>query len=161
MPRDEGASDDRGSSFIEILVAVVLLGIVVVGVLAALRTTVIATKLERDHAKAQQWLQSAGQVIEDDSFGDCRSNNIPQSHTDVLAAYQSKIRADAQAPDGWNPTQLTVVSPIDVWNGAQWIQYTTATDCFDDYGLKLQRITVRVLSPDGDILEEVQVVKSD
>lgn len=162
-PRHPGPRSrrDQGVSFIEVLVAVVLLGTIVVVTLVAVRTTIIATRLERDHSKAQQWLQSAVQVVEDESFGDCRVGDIPQSQTDTIALYQGRINASAQPPYGWSGSQLRIVPPLDVWNGSTWVQYTTATDCYDDYGLKLQRITVEARSPAGEILETVQVVKGD
>lgn len=135
---------------------------VVISVLAAVRTTVIATTTERDHSKAQQWLQSAVQVIEDETFGDCRDpSDVAQSHTEVLAQYQTKIQADANPPIGWAPSQLSIVSPLDVWDGTGWTGYPTAGDCYDDFGLQLQRITIQVVSPDGSILRTVQVVKGD
>ena len=162
-PRSMSASarGEAGFSFIEILVSIVLLGTVVLTTLVAVRATIIATRVERDHAKAQQWLQSAVQVIEDESFGDCRVGNIPQSQTDTITLYQDRVNGSAQPPFGWSGTQLRIVPPLDVWNGSAWIAYTAATDCYDDYGLKLQRITVEARSPAGEILETVQVVKGD
>ena len=71
LPIADPSRRDRGASYIELLVAIVLLGTVVVGVLAAVRATVIGTRVERDHSKAQQWLQSAVGVIEAQDFASC------------------------------------------------------------------------------------------
>ncbi len=57
-------ADDRGVSLVEILVGITLMATVVVAVLSSLFVTVKATAYERDHAKAQQWLQAAIGVIE-------------------------------------------------------------------------------------------------
>src|SRR5215216_2744948 len=57
------AESDAGTSLVEILVCVVLMGMVVTAILATLRTSVSASSLNRDHANAHAWLQSASDVL--------------------------------------------------------------------------------------------------
>ncbi len=152
---------DAGSSFIEVLVAVVLLGIAVVGILTALRTTVIGTAVERDHSRAQQWLQSAVGVLAAEDRRDCDDG---LGEATVRTEYEAAIRAETGIiPPGWQADpQLTIVQPIKVWDGNQyWDPYdpSAPATCFDDDGFELQLITIQVTSPDGSILETVQVVK--
>ncbi|HWM18208.1 MAG TPA: prepilin-type N-terminal cleavage/methylation domain-containing protein, partial [Ilumatobacteraceae bacterium] len=47
---------DRGSTFVEVLVALVLLGTAVGGTLTALRTTIISSRLDENQTKAHAWL---------------------------------------------------------------------------------------------------------
>lgn len=55
-PRRHRTDRDLGTTFIEILVAIVLLGMTVVATLVALSSTLVATALDRDHANAHAWL---------------------------------------------------------------------------------------------------------
>lgn len=150
---------DSGTSFIELLVAIVLLGTVIIGVLTAVRTTVIGTRLERDHAKAQQWLQSASENVR----GTVRWGCDTYTEAEIRLHYQTDvIRLPANNPTGWPDNQIQVVRPVKVWNGEQYLDpYTAPQPCYDNEGKFLQLVTIQVLSPDGDILESVEVVKRD
>ncbi len=57
------ARRDRGSSFVELLVAIVLLGSAVVAVLVSLQATTIASITDADHARALAWLQAASDQV--------------------------------------------------------------------------------------------------
>src|SRR5690606_9875309 len=54
---------DTGATFVEVLVAIVLLGTVVVGTLAGVRATLLSSAVDRDHANAHAWLQSASDLL--------------------------------------------------------------------------------------------------
>lgn len=149
---------NRGASFIELLVAIVLLGLAVIATLAALRATIIGTKLERDHSKAQQWLQAAAEVIEDENYGDC--DTVPLSGPQIRDAYQLAIDARAQEPYGFVGGSITVSIP-DVWDGTLFVPFSSQTTCYDDVLLRQQRVEIVVRAPDGDIIETVQVIKRD
>jgi hypothetical protein len=56
---DRLVARDRGVSYIEVLVSVVLLGTAVVAILAAVRATVIASRIDSEDAKAHAWAQAA------------------------------------------------------------------------------------------------------
>src|SRR5687767_10386953 len=87
LPAAEPPRRDKGVSFIELLIAVVLLGTTIVALLTAVRATVIGTRIERDHSKAHQWLESAVGVIEAYKFAVCDDTN-PANGAVVQAAYQ-------------------------------------------------------------------------
>ena len=157
---------DPGMSFIEVLVAIVLLGIAVVATLTAMRATVIGTRLERDHSKAQQWLQSAIGVLQATDRLDCDIilTGYSSGEETVRIEYQKAIRLLVQNPPGWSDSQITVIRPVKVWDGAKyWDPYDVLAPakCFDNRGYELQLVTMQVTSPDGDIIELVQVVKND
>lgn len=159
VTRTRGADRaDRGASFIEVLVAVVLIGLSVVAVMAALRATVIATTLERDHAKAQQWLQAASEVVEDQNYGDC--DTVPLSGSQIQTAYQTAVETFTTEPYGFTGGTITVSEP-EVWDGSRFVSFASQSTCYDDVLLRQQRVTITVRSPDGDIIESVQVIKKD
>ena len=146
---------DRGQSFVEVLVAVVLLGTVVVGILTATRATVIGSRLERDHAKAHQWLQSAAENVQ---LVDRIGCDLPNTEASIRSSYQSTIRSASDNPAGWADDRIEIVAPIKFWDGED---YLAPPSCFDDQGKFLQLIEIQVKSADGEIIEQVQVVKRD
>lgn len=148
---------DSGLSLVEIIIAVVLLGSVVVATVQALGVTVEGTRLSRDRAKAHQWLQSATGVL----------RAVPRVGCDlgeeyVRLQYQDAVRAEVVNPPAWEDSQLTILPPVKVWDGSQyWDPAVAPKPCYDSDGFRLQLITMQVTSPDGDIIETLQVVKDD
>ncbi len=167
---EERLKPDRGSSLIEILISVVLLGTVVIATLGATVASVIGTGVGRDHAKAYQWLQSAGGVLQAaDRIGcdhDPANEPTDAAFTDgeekVRVGYENSIRDVVVSPIEWQDSQITVLYPVKVWDGNKyWEPATAPKPCFDADGYLLQLITLQVTSPDGDIIETIQVVKRD
>ena len=164
LPAAEPPRGDRGVSFVELLVAVVLLGTVVIGVLAALRTTIIATTVERDHSKTQQWLQSAVGVVQAAVFEDCTATTtaeVPAAYNTIRTSYENTIRASATRPEGFDPPAQISVLGIDVWNGTTYAPFTTQAECLDNNDLRQQLVSISASNPDGTIVETVEVVKRD
>jgi hypothetical protein len=160
LPAAEPPRRDRGQSFIELLVAVVLLGTVVIAVLTAVRVTVIGTRIERDHSKAQQWLQSAVGVIEAQDFASCNPAII--NGASVEAAYQAAIDnpvSGAKRPFGFNAATIDVKTP-EVWNGTTFVAFDSQTVCYDQLRLRQQRVTIEVADPKG-VRETVEMIKVD
>jgi len=147
--------------FIEVLVAIVLIGTAVVAVLTAVRATVLATAVAREHSRAGQWLESAAEAIEVAPFGDCSVvSGVPQSSVDALDDYNEAVQS-VPVPQGWEDYELAVqrTTDIDVWNGSSWEPYSAASACYDDQRLRLQRVRLSVSNPDGRIVEALEVVK--
>jgi Tfp pilus assembly protein PilV len=164
LPAARPARRDRGVSYIELLVAVVLLGTVVLGVLAALRATIIATTVERDHSKAQQWLQSAVGVLQAAAFEDCTATStaeVPNAYDTIRTSYENTIRALATRPEGFVPPAQISVIGIDVWNGTAYAAFTTQAECLDNNDLRQQLVVISARDPDSSIIETVEVVKRD
>lgn len=156
---------DGGATFVELLVSLVLIGTAVVGSLTALRATIIASRLERDHSRAQQWLQSAIGVIERENFADC--NTVSFDGPAIRAAYQMAVDYDdttnpdgAKTPFGFEGGTLTVSEPL-VWDGTAFVPFGSQSQCYDDVLLRQQLITITVRNAGGDIIETVELIKRD
>ena len=155
LPAAESPRRDAGVSFIEMLVAIVLLGTAMVGTLAAVRASIIGSRVERDHAMAHQWLQSASEVVRDTPRLGCDA----MSEAAIRASYQATIRTEAPAPAGWNDsTLIEIIPPIRFWDGEQ---YLAPPACYETEERYLQLIQLQVSNPNGDIIETVEVVKHD
>lgn len=157
--RERARVDDVGFTFVEVLVSIVLIGTVVIAMLAAVRATVIGTSVERDHSKAQQWLQSAVGVIEAFDFANC---STVLTGTDIEAAYQGAINdpvTGAKRPFGF-PNATIDVSVPQIWDGTQFVDFSSQDVCYDQFLLRQQLVTVTVADPDG-IIEFVEMVKRD
>jgi len=119
---------DRGVSFIELLVAIVLLGIAVIAIIAAVRATVIAARIDTDQAKAQAWLSAAADDVDEAARVPCAlpvgapsAADDPSDWIDnrgsagvntpgtVWTEYQS-IVATTPAPGGWAGATISVSS---------------------------------------------------
>lgn len=148
---------DAGATFIESLIAIVLLGTVVLAVLTAVRTSVIATSVDRDHANAHAWLQSATDLIYGSGRIDCgtptdSAATKATTKNAVINGYQTTARSVINA-EGWAASNITVANVL-YWNGDIY-----QDTCYDDVGIRLQLLTIRVTDPTGQLVEEVEVVK--
>jgi hypothetical protein len=143
-------------TLIEILVAVVLLGTAVVAIITAVHTTVIASRIESDHSRAQVWLQSAVEVLQTNERLGCDPLAGGSETPDVRAAYQDIIRGQVATPPGWTPSLQLFVSDVKFWGPTGF-----STTCYDDAGYRLQLVEITVENPRGDIIENVSIVKSD
>lgn len=161
---------DRGSSLIEILISVVLLGTVVVATLGATTSSVMGTRVARDHAKSYQWLQSAGGVLQASERVGCDYDPVNEptdsafsdGEEKVRLRYQELIRTGVVNPPEWDDRQISVLYPVKIWDGSKyWEPAAAPQPCYDADGYLLQLITLQVSSPDGRIIETIQVVKRD
>jgi len=162
---DEGRpSDDSGSSLVEILIAIILLSTAVLATLMALRTTLTGSAIERDHAKAYQWLQSAVGVLKGTERVGCDlgpgDTAFATGEEKVRLTYQQIIRDSVMNPAGWADYQLRLVGPVEVWDGTKyWDPAAAPQPCYDSAGFKLQLVQIEVISPSGKIIEDLQIVK--
>ena len=152
------AHHDAGVTFVEILVAIVLLGTAVIGTLTAVRTTIISADIERDHSKAEQWLQSAAGIIESTDFAEC--TNPATDESGILAQYQNAINLQSAAPFGFQGL-VQVLAPLEVWNGTEFVPFGAQPSCYDDVLVRLQLVTIEVKSTDGGVVEQLEIVKRD
>lgn len=145
---------DRGVSLVEILVSIVLLGTAITALLTTLRVTIDASALDRDHANAHAWLQTAADVLYGEPREDCGDQSLSKQDI-VWDTYNKIVQGTHESnPEGWPAANIEVVQPVLFWDGEQY-QLT----CYDNEGITLQLITIQVRNEDNRIIETVQVVK--
>jgi hypothetical protein len=143
---------DEGTSLVEVLVAVVILGIAVPALLSALATAALTSGVHRGQADAHIVLVSAAESLRDDARN-------PFSCT--LTTYNSL--AGVTLPAGWSAgnvrLELAAVPPsIDAPQSGYWSDgafKTAACGAITD----LQRLTLTATSPDGRADEQLTVFK--
>lgn len=144
---------DSGQSLVEVLIAIVLTGTLAVAGMITLRASIVGSTLDRDHANAHAWLQTASDVLYGAAREDC-GTEAASTAAAVADAYDAIIRTTPN-PRNWDPSLIEVVRPVVFWDGQSSYQNT----CFDDSGINLQLVTIQVRAPDGKIVESVQIVK--
>jgi len=150
-----------GVTLLEVLIAIVLLGLVVSGSLAGLRGTVLAGTLHRDHSNAHAWLQSASDVLYGAPKAYCDATAPDQGEAAVRAAYDAVVDS-VDNPEGWSNQQIGVVPTVRFWNAVQLDadvdrEYVFGPTC--DPSLALQLIRIEVRAPSGRIIESLELVK--
>ncbi len=155
---------DRGVSLIEVMIAVVLLATVVAATLTALTTTITASALDRDHANAHAWLQTAADMLYARDLDQCDPAVTPATEiADTIAEYQSTIQ-QTDNPEGWSAVNIQIIGlewwsiDIDPVTGVGTEAWGTQCDSGDT---NLQKIELRVTAEDGRIVEEVEVIIGD
>ena len=153
---------DSGTTLVEILVSIVLIGMTVVATLGALRVSILGGTVHRDHANAHAWLQSASDVLYAAEKEDCDTALGDGGKSVIIAAYQPVVDAVAN-PEGWTNSQIRVIG-LEFWNatdtdGDGIVEYRFGSVCQDAINLSLQRLTLEVRSPNGRIIEQVELVK--
>lgn len=140
-------------TLVESLVSIVLVGTLAVAGMVTLRTTVIASTLDRDHANAHAWLQTASDVLYGTEREDCGTETASRE-ADLRAAYTTVIQA-TENPEGWPAANIRIVPPVKFWDGVS----AYGTTCYDDAGINLQLIKLEVRDMSGKIVENVEIVK--
>jgi len=128
---------DVGTTLIEILVSVVILGTAGVAVLAGLATTARGAVVHRTISDGQAWLATSGDAISDpeNPYSDCASNSEPQIRTD----YENSIVDPITGASMSAPT-VDVIS-VRFWDSSTG---TFGTSCrYASDGDRLQLVTIR------------------
>lgn len=157
---------DRGSSLVEIITAIAVMGVGVVAVLSGLRASVSATVIDRDHALAFSWLQAASDAVFLADRVPCTADG--SGRTTAITAYDTAVQTATQ-PSTWVGTDASI-SVVDVeylgrtsvdadfeW-GRSWCFEGTG---YDESPLYTQRVTIEVVLPEGASTETLQLVKSE
>jgi type II secretory pathway pseudopilin PulG len=147
---------DAGTSFVELLVAIVLLGTIVVATLAGLRASIVGTNVDENSARAHAWLQAAGDELHLATYLACDSNTTAT----IEAAYQTAVDL-AAPPNEWVSGTVSIVS-VEFLSGPVGSS-TWGTTCASGDPLNplySQLVTIRVTDPVGAFSREVAVIKS-
>ena len=152
--RHEGtARRDRGFTLIEVVIAIALLGIVVVAMMEAARTSVKASSSSRQAAQVETAVVNASD----------RVNRAPK-RCDYTVYAQAAVQTQ-----GWSPATATVAHEYYVPGATARDAGSWQTGAAGSPGcagqaptdLLVQRVTITITSPEGDVRRTIQVVKSD
>lgn len=134
-------SDDRGESLIEILVAVLLLGLTVTaimgGLLASVKLSDVHRKQATSGADARSYAEVVDQYVAGNHYVECAVTSTYAPAT-VGFAPPSGYTAGVVSVEYWNATSRTFT-----------------TNCSSS---GLERVTVQVQSPDGRATEKAVVI---
>ena len=139
---------DRGFTFIEIVVTISLLGIVVLSLLVATRTSVTVSSTTRTVANVESAMLNAADRIE----------RAPRPDCDLSKFVEAAALTEFALPAG---SDLSAIVQVDQQHlaGAAWQDGACPSSGFQP-GL-LQRVTFTLTSPAGSVSRTMQVVKGD
>lgn len=155
-------SSDRGITLVEVLVSVVLISTAVIATLTTLRISIVGGTVHRDHSNAQAWLQSASDRLYVQAKEDCSTTAPDGGRSAILAKYEPVVDLVAN-PETWTDSQIRIVD-VKFWNASDTdndgiVEYRFGTMCQDSINLALQQLTLEVRSPNGRIIEQVELIK--
>ena len=149
----ERAESDAGFTLIEVLIAMVILGIGFTALLAAMGVAFSGATSFRQQSDAGGVALSAAERVKGAAYVNCATTST----------YQSTARA-ITFPSTWGSAavaqlQVTVTS-VQYWDGTK---FASANACLDATSslLRLQLVTVQAVSPDTRAIESLIVVKRD
>ena len=128
-----------------------ILGGIGVSVLGGLGISILGSRLERDHSRAHEWLQSATEVLVNDvDWRDCTTTDP----TSLAAHYEAELQTFTEiVPPDWKDFDLMIPVPVQYPDpGGRY-----GAPCDPDENR--QKVLIQVRSPDGSIIETVEVVK--
>ena len=143
---------DIGISLVEILVAIVLLGVAGIAVLGSMAGAVRGSAINRSQAASLVWLQSSADYLTTVPFLPC----VVGLENQVGSSYQAAL-ASAGAPQsqiGWAQSDLSVVQPVLFWDGTT---FTSACNTL----FRLQQVTLRTNNVASGFNRSLVMVKSD
>lgn len=149
-PRD-GDGDD-GFTLIELLAAVSIMGVSVVAILGALGVMITASRQHRQMANANIVLASAAEVVKAAPYVPCTSATVAATY--AALALPTAAVPNVTRPSDWGSAGRVDVVAVDHWTGTDFAAGVCATD------LGLERVTLRVTSPDGATADSLTFVKS-
>ena len=155
MEQEHAAPDvrDRGVSAVEVVIAIVLIGTVVVAALNAMFTSISASTTSRNAAQVETAIVNAAD----------RVNRAPK-RCDYTIYAQAAVQTE-----GWPASSASVaheyyIAAADPTQQGTWAidpGLTPACPADEPETLLVQRVTIQITSPDGSVSRSIQVVKSD
>lgn len=132
----------------------VITGTLVVATLSLLTGTITATVVDREHSNAHAWLQTASDMLYARDPLHCDE----ATRADIIAAYQTTVR-ETENPEDWPQANIKVID-LRFWHYARDPSTNGVAEGWvtDQCTTKLQRVTLQVSDPSGEIVEEVEVV---
>jgi prepilin-type N-terminal cleavage/methylation domain-containing protein len=157
-PDHHGERADRGYTLVEMLVAVVLMGSIVLAIMGGMWAVVRASNQNDQRAKVGAVLGAAGDGISNYRYIAC---------PEVDGGYE-EFGQKAAASVGW-PLETVRIVDYQYWNPdtGSWDQNNSiqGDDCNPNVGLTtsktLQKLTIVATAPGGGYSASIDIVKSD
>jgi len=129
---------DRGTTFIELLVSIVIVGSAGIAVLTTISSTARGAAEHRRISDAQAWLASLGDAIidVDTYYRDCDSEPDPSV---IASEYETNIIDPITSSSSLAPT--TDITAVEFWNSSTGNFGSTCR--YSSHGDRLQRITLQ------------------
>jgi len=157
----EPESADRGYTLIEMLIAIVLMGTIVLSIMGGMWAVVRASSMNDQRAKVQAVLGSAADRILGIQYAACPEiNGVYEGFADPAAQVVGWSASNVQIIDYkyWNPGPGTPG-----WSDTNSLQ--AGTVCNPASGLTtskgLQKLTIRATAPGGGHSAQIDIVKSN
>lgn len=140
---------DRGTTFVEVLVTIVLLGTVVLGLLAATRAQVVASRTSREAARVESALLTASERVE-------RADRATYG-----CDLSGPIYAAAQLEFGVTAAQAPTYAKISYEHltATGWEPFACPAGGYQPN--LVQRIRITMISPDNGLARTLEVLKGD
>lgn len=150
---DDPSRRDGGFTLVEVLITIALMATVVVAVLAAVQTNIVASSTSRAAARAESVIVNVADRI----------NRAPK-----VCDYRIYAEA-AVMTEGWDPSTVSIeqwhyaysgyhegsIAQSDWKSGACAVGLTAAPE------LLVQKVSITVTTPDGKVTRKIELVKSD
>jgi Tfp pilus assembly protein PilV len=144
VPRARRLHGEGGDTLVEVLMAVVVVGIAFVGILMGLGTSIRLSGTHRGQSSADVVLVSAADSVKSQTYVPCPG----------VTTSSYNPTSGVTLPSGWSASNVTITA-VKGWNGSTF-GTCPATD------QDLQLITIRAMSPDNQAsVETIDVVKRD
>jgi prepilin-type N-terminal cleavage/methylation domain-containing protein len=149
---------DAGFSFVEVLVTIVLMGVIIVPILAAVRASIRGASVSRAAAEVETVLVNAADEVD--------RRDLVAVGCDLTGAAR-----DAGLTQGWGEASDTLITvdhefhhpSVDEWD--RWADYVPPgcpAEAFDAHlGGPVVRVTITVTDPQRRVTRTLEVVKGD
>ena len=148
-------SGDDGYTLVEVLVAIVIMGVAFVSLLGALRMSIIGSDYHKQQSQVEAVLGSAAENVKAVAHVACAQATEPT----YIAAAQAAATA---TPPGWAAAQVQITD-IKWWDGTTFNAPAAGNaNCYDDaahHNLGLQLITITVTNPGTRATQSMSVEK--
>jgi type II secretory pathway pseudopilin PulG len=143
---------DAGYSLIEVVIAIMLMGTITIASLQAVTTSIKTSSVSRSAAQVETAIVNASDRV-----------NRAKKSCDYTIYAQAAVLTE-----GWPATSAAVTQQYYVPSGGptvagQWLDGPPSAPACPGAktDLLVQRVTIKITSPDGKVRRSIQVVKSD
>jgi len=140
-------SDERGETLLELVIAILILGVCVVGIGSGIALSVKVSGIHRDQSTAGAFLHNYAEALQGTSaYAACTSSSTPNYVSNLALA----------PPSGFQ----TPTATVNYWNSST-SAFGTSINCPAAGDPGLQKVTLTLTSSDGFVTESLVVVIRD